>query len=155
MDDLHKTVRQGRQSGEQRGMALRILVADDHMLLRHSLVRALESDESLEVVGEADDGGAAVQMARRLKPDIVIMDVVMPQVNGIDATRQIAHDCPNVHVIGMSVHASKVYATRMHDAGASAYVLKDGDLDELKRAVQAVSRGGTYFSPHIPGFHPH
>lgn len=135
-------------------MILRVLIADDHIMLRHSLVRALESDEDLKVVGEAEDGRSAVQMTRKLKPDIVIMDISMPHMNGIDATRQIAHDCPDVHVIGLSAHASKVHADQMHDAGATGYLLKDGDLDELKHAMQTVSRGGTYFTPRILDDHP-
>jgi DNA-binding NarL/FixJ family response regulator len=131
-------------------MSLRVLIADDHAALRRSLVRALQSDAGMEVVGEACDGGSAIQLAKTLKPDIVIMDIVMPLVNGIDATRQIVHDCPNVQVIGLSVHASRTYAARMFAAGASAYVLKDGDLDELTHAVDAVSHGRTYISPEIP-----
>lgn len=136
-------------------MALRVLIADDHVALRRSLIRALQSDSGMEVVGEAGDGGMAVELAKTLNPDIVIMDIVMPLVNGIDATRQIVRDCPHTHVIGLSVHTSKAYATRMLDAGASAYVLKSGDLDELVHAVEAATRGQTYLSPEIldPGRH--
>jgi two-component system invasion response regulator UvrY len=131
-------------------MAVRILIADDHVALRRSLVRALQSDAGMQVVGEAGDGGLAVEMAKELNPDVVIMDIVMPLVNGIDATRQIVHDCPHTQVIGLSVHVSKAYATRMLMAGASAYVLKSGDLDELVHAVEAVSHGETYLSPEVP-----
>ena len=88
-------------------MAVRVLIADDHVALRRSLIRALQADGGMEVVGEAGDGGLAVEMAKTLNPDIVIMDVVMPLVNGIDATRQIVHDCPHTQVIGLSVHISK------------------------------------------------
>jgi DNA-binding NarL/FixJ family response regulator len=130
-------------------MAVRILIADDNVALRRSLVRALQSDAGIEVVGEAGDGGLAVEMAKELNPDVVIMDIVMPLVNGIDATRQIVHDCPRTQVIGLSVHISKAYATRMLMAGASAYVLKNGDLDELVHAVEAVSHGETYLSPEV------
>jgi len=128
---------------------VRIVIADDHVALRRSLVRALQTGAGVEIVGEAGDGCSAVHLARSLKPDIIIMDVVMPRLNGIDATRQILRDCPDIHVIGLSVHASRVYASRMFDAGASAYVLKDGDVDELFDAVEAVSRGETYLSPEI------
>jgi len=130
-------------------MSVRVLIADDHVALRRSLIRALQSDGGMEIVGEAGDGGMAVELAKTLNPDIVIMDIVMPLVNGIDATRQIVHDCPHTHVIGLSVHTSKVYATRMFSAGASAYVLKSGDLDELVHAVEAVSHGQTYLSPEV------
>ncbi len=130
-------------------MALRVLIADDHVALRRSLIRALQADGAMEVIGEAGDGGLAVEMAKTLNPDIVIMDVVMPLVNGIDATRQIIHDCPHTQVIGLSVHTSKAFAVRMFKAGASAYVLKGGDLDELVHAVDAVSHGETYMSPEI------
>jgi DNA-binding NarL/FixJ family response regulator len=132
-------------------MAVRVLVADDHVTLRRSLMRVLQSEGGMEVVGEAGDGGMAVELAKTLNPDIVIMDIVMPLVNGIDATRQIVHDCPHTQVIGLSVHTSRAYATRMFKAGASAYVLKSGDLDELVHAVEAVSHGETYLSPEIPG----
>ncbi len=130
-------------------MSVRVLIADDHVALRRSLIRALQADGGMEIVGEAGDGGMAVELAKTLNPDIVIMDIVMPLVNGIDATRQIVHDCPHTQVIGLSVHTSRAYATRMLKAGASAYVLKSGDLDELVHAVDAVSHGGTYLSPEV------
>lgn len=136
-------------------MAVRLLIADDHVALRRSVIRALESEAGMEVVGEAGDGGMAVELAKSLNPDIVIMDIVMPLVNGIDATRQIVQDCPHTQVIGFSVHTSRAYATRMFKAGASAYVLKNGDLDELVHAVDAVSRGETYMSPEVPGANGH
>lgn len=135
-------------------MAMRVLVADDHTALRQSLIRVLQSNTALEVVGEAGDGGAAVEMAKALNPDVVIMDVIMPEVNGIDATQQIVHDCPHTQVVGHSIHASKVYVARMFKAGASAYVLKSGDLDELVHAVEAVSHGEIYVSPEITDVGP-
>lgn len=128
---------------------MRVLIADDHVALRRSLVRALKLETGMEIVGEAGDGGMAVELAKTLNPDIVIMDIVMPLVNGIDATRQIAHDCPHTAIIGLSVHASRAFATRMFNAGASAFVVKSGDLDELVHAVDAVSHGETYLSPEI------
>jgi DNA-binding NarL/FixJ family response regulator len=132
-------------------MSTRVLIADDHVTLRRSLIRALQSEAGMEIVGEAGDGGMAVELARTLNPDIVIMDVAMPLVNGIDAIRQIVADCPHTQVIGLSVHASMAYATGMFKAGASAYVLKSGDLDELVHAVDVVSHGETYVSPEVPG----
>lgn len=130
--------------------AMRILIADDHAALRRSLSRALADEPEMEVVGEASDGGSAVRMAKQLHPDIVFMDVVMPRLNGVDATRHIAKDCPDVRVIALSVHASRACARRMLQAGASGYVLKSGDLGELLEAIEAVIHGGTYLSPEIP-----
>lgn len=140
-------------------MTIRILIADDHQMLREGLRAILERDENIEVVGEASDGRTAVQMARALVPNVVAMDVSMPDLNGVEATRQIKAENPAVKVIGLSRHSDKRYVLRMLEAGASGYVLKSGAYDELRRAVEAVSQGNNYLSPRITGvvidFHLH
>lgn len=127
----------------------RILIADDHAAVRRSLTQALELEADVKVVGEARDGASAVELTRELSPDVVFMDVVMPSLGGIEATRQIMEQCPGVQVIALSVHASKAFASRMFQAGASAYVVKDGDMQELLHAVDAVAHGKTYLSPEV------
>ncbi len=114
---------------------MRVLIADDHAMVRQSLAQALRNEPGIEVVGEAPDGAAAVRLTGRLQPDVVLMDVAMPQVDGIEATRQIIRDYPEVRVIGLSVHDSMTYAARMLDAGACAYLLKDCNMEDLVREI--------------------
>ncbi len=130
-------------------MAVRILVADDHAAVRESLIQGLRYEANVEVVAEAGDGSSAVELTKQLMPDIVLMDISMPRLNGIEATRQISMQCPGVRVVGLSVHDSRQFANAMFRAGASGYVVKDGDIEELVRAVQAVSQGQTYLSLQV------
>jgi DNA-binding NarL/FixJ family response regulator len=132
-------------------MSIRVLLADDHQMLRDALRSMLESDGHLEVVGEAGDGRAAVKMARTLAPDIVVMDITMPDLNGVEATHQIKAENPAVKVIALSRHSDRRYVLRMLEAGASGYVLKAAAYDELRRAIQVVSQGKSYLSPDITG----
>lgn len=128
---------------------VRVLIADDYAALRAALVRALRCDPEIEVVGEASDGYAAVALAGRLKPDVVLMDINMPGLDGIEATRRIARQDPSIHIVGLSVHCFESCARQMLDAGACAYVLKDGDIEELLEAIEAVCRGETYVSSAV------
>ena len=132
-------------------MSIRILIADDHQMLREGLRAILEKQKNVEVVGEAGDGRTAVEMARALVPDVVAMDISMPDLNGVEATRQIKAENPAVKVIALSRHSDERYVRRMLEAGASGYVLKSGAYDELRRAVEAVIGGDHYLSPRITG----
>jgi len=130
---------------------VRVLIADDYATMRMALTRALQSEPDIEVVGEASDGYAAVRLAERLRPEVVLMDINMPGLDGIEATRRIVQEDPGIKVIGLSVHCLEFYARQMLDAGAHAYVLKDGDIDELIEVIEAVCRGQTYVSAAVVG----
>jgi DNA-binding NarL/FixJ family response regulator len=130
-------------------VSLRILLVDDHALLREGLRAILSRESGLEVVGEAGDGHAAVELARALEPDVVLMDVGMPGLNGIDATHRIKAECPHARVIALSTHSDRRYVRGMLEAGAAGYVLKVSAYDELREAVRAVAAGRVYLSAPI------
>jgi len=125
------------------------LIADDHRIMREGLRSLLEKSGNFECIAEADDGYQAVKLAMELHPDIVIMDIAMPNLNGIEATRQIKSELPEVEVIVLSMHATRNYVLQVLQAGASAYLLKDSAFEELSTALLAISRGGMYLSPAI------
>jgi two-component system, NarL family, response regulator NreC len=127
-------------------MAIRILLADDHTIVLQGLTRFLREQEDMEVVGQAKDGLATVELARELSPDIIIMDISMPGLSGIEATRRIHSEKPDIKIIGLSMHAAKRYVQEMHRAGARGYLLKDCDFEELVAAIHAVAGGGTHFA---------
>jgi two-component system response regulator NreC len=132
-------------------MNVRILLADDHKIVRDGLRALLENQPGMSVVAEADNGRATVRLARSLLPDLVIMDIGMPDLNGIDATRQITSELPRVKVIALSMHSDRRFVVQMFRAGASGYLLKDCAFEELTRAVQAVLKNQTYLSPAVAG----
>lgn len=132
-------------------MTIKILVADDHQLVREGLRSLLENEPDLEVAGEAETGRKAVQLVRSLKPDLIIMDVSMPDLNGIEATRHIISECPEAKVLALSMHSDRRFVADILKAGASGYLLKDCAFEELVSAIRAVVIGQTYMSPGITG----
>jgi two-component system, NarL family, response regulator NreC len=128
---------------------IRILVADDHGVVRKGLCLQLQQHEDFEIVGQAADGRQAVEMAEQLQPNVVIMDISMPTLNGIEATAQIIRRNSRVGVVILSMHSDDSYLARVLAAGARGYLLKDSADDELPRAVRAVAGGTAFFSPAI------
>ncbi|MGD0571905.1 MAG: response regulator transcription factor [Sedimentisphaerales bacterium] len=132
-------------------MPTKILLVDDHAIIRQGLSSLLEKQPDIEVVGGVEDGRQAVDTARKLAPDLVIMDISMPNLNGIDATRKIAEEISGVKIIALSIHSSRRFVAEMLKAGASGYILKDCLFDELMEAIKTVLRGEIYLSPKITG----
>ena len=130
---------------------IRVLLADDHSVVRKGLRMQLQQQEQFEVVAEAADGRQAVQLAETENPDVVIMDVVMPGLGGIEATAQIVKRNPKTGVVIFSMHADDTYLSRALAAGAKGYLLKDGEDLDLVRAVEAAAEGKPFFSPTIAG----
>lgn len=128
---------------------MKILLADDHKLMREGLRMLLEKLGGMAIVGEAGDGISAVRMALGLKPDLVLMDIAMPDLNGIEATRRIMTEAPGVKVIALSMHADKRFVRQMFAAGARGYVLKGSAFEEVAAAIKTVTAGRIYVSPKI------
>jgi two-component system response regulator NreC len=128
---------------------VRILLADDHTIVRHGLKKMLEERPEWEVVAEAGDGREAVRLAEQHKPDVAIVDVTMPLLNGIEATRQIVKRSPATRVLVLSMHADDAYVIQILQAGATGYLLKDSADVDLIQAVTEVARGKSFFSPAI------
>ncbi len=129
----------------------RVILVDDHRILRQGLCALLEKKSNLELVAEAETGMEAITLVKVHEPDVVVMDIALPDLNGIEATRQIMAAKPNTKVIGLSVHSDRQYVEGMFKAGAKAYLLKDCSLNDLISAIEAVTSGQTYLSPRIAG----
>jgi two-component system response regulator NreC len=128
---------------------LRILLADDHIVMRTGLRALLERQPNLEVVGESENGRETVELVASLRPDVVVMDVGMPILNGIEATKTIVSESPATSVVILSMHADESYVMRALKAGARAYLLKDSAAADLIGAIQAVSQNKSFFSPKV------
>src|ERR687897_3386942 len=129
--------------------ALRILLADDHTVVRQGLRKVLEERPEWQVVAEAGDGRDAVRLAEQHRPDVAIIDVAMPLLNGIEATRQITKRVPNTRVLVLSMHADEAYVTQILRAGATGYLLKESADVDLFKAVEEAAKGRSFFSPAI------
>jgi two-component system, NarL family, response regulator NreC len=132
-------------------MSIRILLADDHHIFREGLRSMFERAPDMEVVAEAQDGRQAVRLAKDLGPDVIILDIAMPELNGIEATRLIIAENPAANIIALSMHSSRKYLSEILKAGAKGYLLKDSPFDELQRAIRAIMAGETYLSPKVTG----
>jgi DNA-binding NarL/FixJ family response regulator len=130
-------------------MSLKILIADDHTIVRAGLRALLEKETDMVVVAEADSGSAALQLARECRPDVVVMDITMPDMNGIDATRRISAELDDVRILALSMEADRRFVVEVLKAGANGYLLKDCAFGELAKAIRAVANGQTYLVPRI------
>jgi DNA-binding NarL/FixJ family response regulator len=128
---------------------IRIVLADDHSVVRQGFRRILEAQTDMEIVGEASNGREALETATKLSPDVVVMDVAMPELNGIEATRRMGEAAPRTRVLALSMHKDSVYVREILRAGARGYLLKDAVDEDLIAAVRAVARGEGYLSPGV------
>ena len=130
-------------------MSIRILLVDDHQILRDGLRLLIEQHDDMQVVGEAEDGLSAIRLAGKLTPDVILMDITLPAVNGIDATQEILKSHPNLRIIALSMHSDRRMVARILSVGAVGYLLKESAFEELIQAIRTVVKGGTYLSPTI------
>lgn len=128
---------------------IKILLADDHVMIRAGIRLVIDQMTDYEVVGEADDGQQALELALKLQPDIVVMDIAMPRLNGLDAAERILRDCPNIRIAILSMYSNEQYVRRALQVGASAYLLKKSAVAELELAFRAMLQGERYLSPPV------
>ena len=147
---LNASLRFKKERGKERTMVTKILLADDHKIIREGLRSLLEKQPDMEVIAEAQDGLTAVRLAQKLLPHVVIMDIGMPEMNGIDATRQIVSEkSHDVKIIALSMHSDRRFVLQMLKAGASGYLLKDSAFEELIAAIHTVMMNQPYLSPKV------
>src|SRR2546421_9805178 len=126
-----------------------VLLADDHIVVRQGLRALLAAEDDIEIVGEADNGRQAVQLAKKLLPDVVVMDIAMPVLNGLEATRQITRAIPSTKVLILSSYSDDEYVQQLTEAGAAGYLVKQTAATDLLKAIREAYRGNAYFSPAI------
>ena len=134
---------------------VRVLLAEDHTLVRAGFRALLEKLEDVQVIGEVSDGRAALKASKELKPDVVLMDIAMPELNGLQATSRIRQECPNTKIVMLSMYTNEEYLKEALRAGAAGYLLKDADRTELELAIKTVWRGETYLTPAVAKFTVH
>lgn len=130
---------------------MKVLLVEDHRIVREGLRAILDKEPGITVVGEAADGREAIQFVQTSQPDVVVMDVSMPGLNGIDATKKVLGECPKARVIGLSMSSDRRYVLEMLASGAAGYLVKNADGEELVRAIRTVAAGQTYLSPQVSG----
>jgi DNA-binding NarL/FixJ family response regulator len=128
---------------------IRVLLADDHTVVRQGLRALLVAEGDIEIVGEAENGRQAVQLVKKLMPDVVVMDIAMPQLNGLEATRQITHSMPSTKVLILSSYSDDEYVQQLTEAGASGYLVKQTAANDLLKAIREAQKGNAFFSPSI------
>lgn len=128
---------------------IRVLIAEDHATVCEGIKLILGAQSDIEVIGDADDGLKAIELARKLRPDVVLMDISMPRLNGLKATAKLKESCPEIHVLTLTRHKEDGYLQQILKAGASGYVLKQSSAAELVHAIRAVAKGGKYLDPSV------
>jgi DNA-binding NarL/FixJ family response regulator len=126
-----------------------VVLADDHTVVRQGLQALLVAEQDIEIVGEADNGRQAVQMVKKLSPDVVVMDIAMPSLNGLEATRQITKECPSTKVLILSSYSDDEYVQQLTEAGAAGYLIKQTAANDLIKAIREARKGNAFFSPSI------